>query len=60
MESCNEFITRYKQSHSSGDDKSKSLLPMISSACPGIHLYNSVCDQVTGSHHADVVYWSVN
>ncbi|XP_017243825.1 protein NAR1 [Daucus carota subsp. sativus] len=35
MESCNEFITRYKQSHSSGDDKSKSLLPMISSACPG-------------------------
>ncbi|KAL8134107.1 hypothetical protein AgCh_009248 [Apium graveolens] len=35
IESCNEFITRYKQSHSSGDDKSKSLVPMISSACPG-------------------------
>lgn len=35
IESCNEFITRYKQIHSTNDDKSKSLVPMISSACPG-------------------------
>ncbi|CAI9783984.1 unnamed protein product [Fraxinus pennsylvanica] len=35
IESCNEFITRYKQSNSTNDEKSKSSLPMISSACPG-------------------------
>lgn len=34
IESCNEFISRYKQSHSN-DKESKSFLPMISSACPG-------------------------
>ncbi|KAL2475767.1 ferredoxin hydrogenase [Abeliophyllum distichum] len=34
-ESCNEFITRYKQSNSINDEKSKLALPMISSACPG-------------------------
>ncbi|KAL6197823.1 hypothetical protein ACLB2K_027616 [Fragaria x ananassa] len=33
IESCNEFITRYKQS--TDDESRKSLLPMISSACPG-------------------------
>ncbi|EYU27669.1 hypothetical protein MIMGU_mgv1a007769mg [Erythranthe guttata] len=35
IESCNEFLTRYKQSKSADDKKSKSALPMISSACPG-------------------------
>uniref|UniRef100_A0A5B7ARH9 Putative cytosolic Fe-S cluster assembly factor narfl n=1 Tax=Davidia involucrata TaxID=16924 RepID=A0A5B7ARH9_DAVIN len=35
IESCNEFITRYKLRQSSDDEKSKSSLPMISSACPG-------------------------
>ncbi|KAL7130441.1 hypothetical protein ABFS83_13G134400 [Erythranthe nasuta] len=35
IESCNEFLTRYKQSKSADDEKSKSALPMISSACPG-------------------------
>ncbi|KAL2495483.1 ferredoxin hydrogenase [Forsythia ovata] len=35
IESCNEFITRYKQSNSINDEKSKLALPMISSACPG-------------------------
>ncbi|XP_059624811.1 protein NAR1 [Cornus florida] len=35
IESCNEFISRYKQSHSMDDEKHKSSLPMISSACPG-------------------------
>ncbi|CAA0841809.1 ferredoxin hydrogenases [Striga hermonthica] len=34
VESCNEFLTRYKHKNSA-DDKSKSSLPMISSACPG-------------------------
>lgn len=34
IESCNEFISRYKQSNSY-DKESKSFLPMISSACPG-------------------------
>ncbi|KAM5588907.1 protein NAR1 [Rosa sericea] len=33
IESCNEFITRYNQS--TDDESRKSLLPMISSACPG-------------------------
>ncbi|KAK4434827.1 protein NAR1 [Sesamum alatum] len=35
IESCNEFIVRYKQSSSTADEKLKSSLPMISSACPG-------------------------
>lgn len=35
IESCNEFITRYKQRHSNNDERSWSPLPMISSACPG-------------------------
>ncbi|KAL3521831.1 hypothetical protein ACH5RR_014665 [Cinchona calisaya] len=35
IESCNEFVTRYKQCHSTTDEKPKSPLPMISSACPG-------------------------
>ncbi|KAL3627302.1 Cytosolic Fe-S cluster assembly factor nar1 [Castilleja foliolosa] len=34
IESCNEFLARYKQINSD-DDNSKSSLPMISSACPG-------------------------
>ncbi|KAF5472680.1 hypothetical protein F2P56_009374 [Juglans regia] len=35
IESCNEFITRYKYSQSMDDESCKSSLPMISSACPG-------------------------
>ncbi|XP_028119235.1 protein NAR1-like isoform X1 [Camellia sinensis] len=35
IESCNEFMTRYKQSYSSDDGNCKSSLPRISSACPG-------------------------
>lgn len=35
MEACNEFIVRYKQRQSGDDDRSKTSLPMISSACPG-------------------------
>lgn len=38
IESCNEFISRYKQIHSSDDGIGKSSLPMIASACPGIFL----------------------
>lgn len=36
IESCEEFLTRYRQRESAEDEKSKSALPMISSACPGI------------------------
>lgn len=36
IETCNEFISRYKQSQESDDEKSKSSLPMLSSACPGM------------------------
>ncbi|XP_031118688.1 protein NAR1 [Ipomoea triloba] len=35
IESCNEFIARYKQSQSTDGEGSKLQLPMISSACPG-------------------------
>ncbi|CAI8600375.1 unnamed protein product [Vicia faba] len=35
IESCVEFITRYKQSQLVDDERSKSSLPMIASACPG-------------------------
>ncbi|GAV59871.1 Fe_hyd_SSU domain-containing protein/Fe_hyd_lg_C domain-containing protein [Cephalotus follicularis] len=35
IESCNEFISRYKQSQATNDERSKSSLPMLSSACPG-------------------------
>lgn len=35
IESCNEFVARYKKSQSVDDEKSKSSLPMISSSCPG-------------------------
>ncbi|XP_041995288.1 protein NAR1-like isoform X2 [Salvia splendens] len=35
IESCNEFIARYRESNSASEEKSKSDLPMISSACPG-------------------------
>ncbi|XP_044497730.1 protein NAR1-like isoform X2 [Mangifera indica] len=35
IETCNEFISRYKWIQESGDEKSKSSLPMLSSACPG-------------------------
>ncbi|KAI4298797.1 hypothetical protein L6164_032314 [Bauhinia variegata] len=36
VESCNEFITRYKESQPADDHgSSKSSLPMIASACPG-------------------------
>ncbi|GFP80483.1 cytosolic fe-s cluster assembly factor narfl [Phtheirospermum japonicum] len=35
IEACNEFLARYKQIYSDDNEKSKSSLPMISSACPG-------------------------
>ncbi|XP_009602791.1 protein NAR1-like [Nicotiana tabacum] len=35
IESCNEFMVRYKQPRSTGNGESKPPLPMISSACPG-------------------------
>ncbi|XWS19288.1 hypothetical protein CRYUN_Cryun31cG0002900 [Craigia yunnanensis] len=35
IETCNEFITRYKQSQETDDEKSTSALPMLSSSCPG-------------------------
>lgn len=36
IEACNEFIARYRQSQSENEEKCKSSVPMISSACPGI------------------------
>ncbi|CAJ2642678.1 unnamed protein product [Trifolium pratense] len=35
VESCVEFTTRYRQSQLVDDERSKSSLPMIASACPG-------------------------
>ncbi|KAG1358709.1 protein NAR1 [Cocos nucifera] len=35
MESCNEFISRYKQHVSTDGRENKSIFPMLSSACPG-------------------------
>nr|KYP57500.1 Cytosolic Fe-S cluster assembly factor NARFL [Cajanus cajan] len=35
VESCVEFITRYRQNQLVDDERSKSNLPMIASACPG-------------------------
>ncbi|XP_039016340.1 protein NAR1-like isoform X2 [Hibiscus syriacus] len=35
IETCHEFIARYKQSQATDDEKSKSSLPMLSSSCPG-------------------------
>ncbi|KAF8414241.1 hypothetical protein HHK36_002241 [Tetracentron sinense] len=35
IESCNEFVTRYKQHQSTDDEACKSSIPMLSSACPG-------------------------
>ncbi|KAK2978517.1 hypothetical protein RJ640_010163, partial [Escallonia rubra] len=35
IESCNEFISRYKQSNSTANEECKASLPMIASACPG-------------------------
>ncbi|CAL0309127.1 unnamed protein product [Lupinus luteus] len=35
IESCMEFMTRYRQNQSIDDVRSKSSLPMIASACPG-------------------------
>ncbi|KAL6567554.1 Cytosolic Fe-S cluster assembly factor nar1 [Orobanche gracilis] len=35
VESCDEFLARYKQINSADDEKSISSLPIISSACPG-------------------------
>ncbi|XP_057416884.1 protein NAR1 [Lotus japonicus] len=35
VESCVEFVTRYRQSQLVDDERSKSSLPMIASACPG-------------------------
>lgn len=36
IEACNEFIARYRKSQSDNEEKCKSSVPMISSACPGI------------------------
>ncbi|KAI4296027.1 hypothetical protein L6164_036017 [Bauhinia variegata] len=35
VESCNEFIRRYKENQSIDNERSKSSFPMIASACPG-------------------------
>lgn len=35
IETCHEFIARYKQGQATDDEKSKSSLPMLSSSCPG-------------------------
>ncbi|KAI5559875.1 hypothetical protein BDE02_16G008000 [Populus trichocarpa] len=35
IETCNEFVNRYKQSQLNNNEKSNSALPMLSSACPG-------------------------
>ncbi|CAK7323294.1 unnamed protein product [Dovyalis caffra] len=35
IETCNEFVTRYKQSQFNDDEKYNPSLPMLSSACPG-------------------------
>ena len=37
VESCNEFITRYTQSQLVDNEKNKSAIPMIASACPGVY-----------------------
>lgn len=42
VETCNEFITRYKQSQATDDEKSTFALPMLCSSCPGIHLHVKV------------------
>ncbi|KAL3845967.1 hypothetical protein ACJIZ3_003370 [Penstemon smallii] len=39
IESCNEYIRRYKLCNTTDDEKSKSTLPMISSACPGLGMW---------------------
>jgi len=38
VESCVEFITRYRQNQLVDDERSKSSLPMIASACPGMEI----------------------
>jgi iron only hydrogenase large subunit-like protein len=35
IESCNEFVSRYKQANSDDGENSQSPLPVLSSACPG-------------------------
>ncbi|KAE8637360.1 hypothetical protein CSA_011910 [Cucumis sativus] len=35
IEACNEFIARYRNSQQDNEEKCKSSVPMISSACPG-------------------------
>ncbi|KAJ6779115.1 NITRATE FORMATE IRON DEHYDROGENASE [Salix koriyanagi] len=35
IETCHEFVNRYKQNQLSDNEKSNSALPMLSSACPG-------------------------
>ena len=35
IETCHEFVNRFKQSKLSDNEKSNSALPMLSSACPG-------------------------
>ena len=38
IEACNEFIARYRKSQLENEEKCKSSIPMISSACPGIYI----------------------
>jgi iron only hydrogenase large subunit-like protein len=47
IESCNEFISRYKQRNSTDSEKTNSVLPMIASACPGWICY---AEKTHGSH----------
>nr|CAJ55835.1 hypothetical protein [Medicago truncatula] len=39
VESCVEFVSRYRKNQFVDDERSKSSLPMISSACPGLICY---------------------
>lgn len=39
IEACNEFIARYRNSQQDNEEKCKSSVPMISSACPGIFFF---------------------
>ncbi|XP_058734494.1 protein NAR1-like [Vicia villosa] len=39
VESCVEFIARYKQNRLVDDERTKSSLPMVASACPGLICY---------------------
>ncbi|XP_042502964.1 protein NAR1-like [Macadamia integrifolia] len=46
VEACNEFVTRFRQHHSSDVQGRNTSLPMLSSACPGIS-YLLLFDQLS-------------